>query len=146
MNPAKLTLDGKEYEFPVVVGSENEALARQAGVHDFVVSPSFVSMLLAQISEEPKLYSVYRELFDKEGAEIYLKRADLYFDEMPDAVPFADLMAVAQACGEVCLGVHFDGIGPPNDRRPGLQLHLDKNEPVALGPNDRLVVLAEDET
>ena len=80
-----------------LVGSENEALARQAGVHDFVVSPSFVSMLLAQISEEPKLYSVYRELFDKQGAEIYLKRADLYFDEMPDAVPFADLMAVAQS-------------------------------------------------
>lgn len=129
-----------------LVGSENEALARQAGVHDFVVSPSFVSMLLTQISEEPKLYSVYRELFDKQGAEIYLKRADLYFDEMPDAVPFADLMAVAQACGEVCLGVHFDEIGPPNEHRPGLQLHLDKNAPVALGPNDRLVVLAEDET
>jgi hypothetical protein len=129
-----------------LVGSENEELAREAGVHDFVVSPSFVSMLLAQISEEPRLYNVYRELFDTKGAEIYLKRASLYFDTLPSTVRFVDLMAVAQASDEVCLGVDLGVVGPPDDLRPGLLLDLDKNRSITIGPDDRLVVLAEDET
>lgn len=131
-----------------LVGSENEALARQAGVHDFVVSPSFVSMLLAQISEEPRLYTVYRELFNNEGAEIYLKRASFYFDGLPrtEPVAFVNVIAAAQMRGEVCLGVALDETGPADQLRPGVHLDLKKDTKILLGPNDRLVVVAEDET
>ncbi len=128
-----------------LVGSENEALARRAGVHDFVVSPSFVSMLLAQLSEEADLYQVYAELFAPDGSEIYLKPAGLYFDSLPVTLRFADLMAVANASGEVCLGVRLAAENDDADRGFGVHLVPPKTEPITLRHDDRLVVLAVDE-
>jgi len=129
-----------------LVGSENEELARRAGVHDFVVSPNFVSMLLAQLSEEPDLYQVYEELFDPDGSEIYLKPVSLYFDALPITMPFADLMAKAQACGEVCLGFKVRAEETDAERNFGVHLVPEKTDRVTLGEHDRLVVLAVDES
>lgn len=129
-----------------LVEADNEDLAREAGVHDFLVSPHFVSRLLAQVSEERALDAVFAELFAREGSELYLKPASLYFDELPVSRPFAELMARAQASGEVCLGVKLSGDEMDAARRYGVRLAPPKSATLDLTERDHLVILAEDET
>lgn len=129
-----------------LIESENQALAASTGVHDFVVSSRLVSMLLAQISEEPRMDEVYRALFDEEGSEIYLKPATLYLDELPARVAFADLIALALQRGEVCLGVKRKAHEDREDLNYGITLAPEKTGAWDLDAGDALVVLAEDET
>ncbi|MEM6732199.1 MAG: hypothetical protein AAF658_11630, partial [Myxococcota bacterium] len=89
-----------------VLNSENQELIARAGVNDFIISNQMISMILAQLSEEPAMKRVYDDLFAEDGSEIYVKPARLYFDAFPVRCRFADLMRLAQKReGEVCIGV-----------------------------------------
>jgi len=129
-----------------LVESDNQTLATHAGVHDFVISNRFISMLLAQISEERDIHAVYQALFDEDGSEIYLKPADLYFEQLPVEVSYGHLMAVAQERQEVCLGVKLAQFERDEASNYGVSLIPDKNEMITISAEDTLVVLAEDET
>jgi hypothetical protein len=129
-----------------VLDSENQPLIARAGVRDFIISNRFISMLLAQISEDPNIKKVYDDLFAEEGSEIYVKPADLYFESFPVEVSYADLIHVAQQREEVCLGVKIHAHESDLDRNFGVQLIPDKNEILVLQAEDSLVVLAEDES
>ncbi|MBN2113577.1 MAG: hypothetical protein JW785_05550 [Acidimicrobiia bacterium] len=129
-----------------LIESENQALAASTGVHDFVVSSRLVSMLLAQISEEPRIHEVCQSLFDEEGSEIYLKPAWLYLDDLPQQVTFSDLIGLAQQRSEVCLGVKLKADEDRQDRNYGITLAPPKTSEWRLNAADALVVLAEDET
>jgi len=129
-----------------LIMSENQALAASTGVHDFVVSSRLVSMLLAQISEDPLMHDVYQDLFSEVGSEIYLKSASLYLDDLPQQVTFAELTRLAQERGEVCLGVKLKSSEDRPDLNYGITLAPAKTSVWALDAADTLVVLAEDET
>lgn len=129
-----------------VLDSENQPLVSRTGVQDFVISNRFVSMLLAQISEDADIQRVYDDLFEEEGSEIYLKPASLYFSELPREVSFADMMGVAQKREEVCIGVRLKEFEHYPDRNHGVKLIPEKNARFTIGPDDALVVVAEDET
>lgn len=129
-----------------VLDSENQGLVTRAGVHDFIISNRLVSMLLAQISEQPDMEAVYEDLFQESGSEIYLKPVTLYFEQLPERVRFADLIAAAQARGEVCLGVKQKALEKDWNRNYGVKLIPEKNAEYELKAEDTLVVLAEDET
>ena len=129
-----------------VLDSENQPLVARAGVRDFIISNRFVSMLLAQISEDPDIKYVYDDLFDEDGSEIYLKPADLYFESFPIEVNYADLIQVAQHRGEVCLGLKIKALENHLDDNFGVSLIPNKQEVFVLQANDSLVVLAEDES
>ncbi|MDX1377532.1 MAG: NAD-binding protein, partial [Anaerolineales bacterium] len=47
----------------------NRELAEATQVDDFIVSEHLVSLMMAQISEDPDLYNIFLDLFDPEGAE-----------------------------------------------------------------------------
>jgi len=129
-----------------LIESENQGLAESTGVHDFVVSSRLVSTLLAQISEQPLMQEVYQALFDEEGAEIYLKPASLYLNDLPQSVSFADLGALAQQRGEVCIGVRLKAHEDRKDLNHGITLAPLKTSIWQLDASDQLVVLAENET
>ncbi len=129
-----------------VMDSENQELVARAGVNDFIISNKLVSMLLAQISEEPDIKRVYDDLFSEEGSEIYLKPAALYFDSFPVEATFADLMGIAQNREEVCLGVKLKERERDSEQNFGVKLIPEKNTPYVIGEEDCLIVLAEDET
>lgn len=129
-----------------ILDSRNQDLVTRAGVHDFIISNRFVSMLLAQISEEPDIRRVYDDLFSEDGSEIYLKRAGLYLDELPRTLTFADMMGLAQRRDEVCLGVKVYSQEKDPDANFGVRLIPPKTERFELGPRDCFIVLAEDET
>ena len=56
----------------------DRALAQLTKADDFVVSEQLVSLLMTQISENRHLESVFTDLFDPDGAEIYVRPASYY--------------------------------------------------------------------
>lgn len=129
-----------------VLNTENQDLIFQSSVDDFIISTKLISTLLAQLSEEPRMNLLYTELFGEEGSEIYLKKASLYFDDLPAEVTFADMVCAAQKRGEICLGVQVAATSGSADSNFGITLNPAKDAKYKLTGRDCLVVLAEDET
>jgi hypothetical protein len=128
-----------------VMDSKNQSLVARAGVNDFIISNRQMSMLVAQISEEPDILRVYDQIFSEDGSEIYIKSIGLYFDEFPVKATFADLMSVAQNREETCLGVKLHQHEGDLEENYGVKLIPEKNTVYELTAEDHLVVLAEDE-
>jgi len=128
-----------------VMDSKNQSLVARAGVNDFIISNRQMSMLVAQISEEPDILRVYDQIFSEDGSEIYIKSIGLYFDEFPLKATFADLISVAQNREETCLGVKLHQHEGDLDENYGVKLIPEKNTVYELTAEDHLVVLAEDE-
>ena len=129
-----------------VLESANQSLVDKAGVDDFVISNRMVSMIFAQISEEPDIQLVYDDLFQEDGSEIYVKPAELYFSELPITLPFGDLMRVAQNRDEeVCIGWKCQALEADADANYGVKLIPFKDTMIDLQAGDSLVVVAEDD-
>lgn len=129
-----------------VMDSGNQNLISEAGVKDFIISNRFISMLLAQISEEADIKGVYDDLFEEDGSEIYLKPMNLYFENVPDEVTFADCITIARKRNEICLGVKIKALEVDAGQNFGVDLIPEKNTKFCFQPDDCLVVVAEDET
>ncbi len=129
-----------------VLDSENQELVARTGVNDFIISNRFISMLLAQVSENADIKRVYDDLFSEDGSEIYLKPATLYFSDFPAKVTYADMIRIAQAREEVCLGVKLKESERDMEQNFGVKLIPEKDVEYTLNEEDSLVVLAEDET
>ncbi len=129
-----------------VLESANRELVAHAGVNDFIISNRMVSMIFAQISEEPDIQRVYENLFAEEGSEIYVKSASLYFDTLPLTCRFGDLMRVAQKRGEeICLGYKLKSLEGDAGANYGVKLIPPKDSEITLTEEDCLVVVAEDD-
>ena len=128
-----------------ILDSQNDALVAKAGVQDVIISNRLISMIMAQISESRDIEKVYDDIFQEDGSEIYLKPANLYFESLPMQVTFADMMALAQQRGEVCIGVKIKALENDKESNNGITLIPEKNESFDLNAVDSLVVLAEDE-
>ncbi len=128
-----------------ILDSQNDALVAKAGVQDIIISNRLISMIMAQISESRDIEKVYDDIFQEDGSEIYLKPANLYFDSLPLQATFADMMAIAQQRGEVCIGVKIRALENDKESNNGITLIPEKNAIYELQSVDSLVVLAEDE-
>ena len=128
-----------------VLDSQNDALVSKAGVQDVIISNRLVSMIMAQISESRDIEKVYDDIFQEDGSEIYLKPATMYFEQFPATVTFADMMAIARAREEICLGVKIKALEQDKEHNNGVTLIPEKNTTYELQAGDCLVVLAEDE-
>ncbi len=129
-----------------VLDSANQELIARAGVNDFIISNRMISMIFAQLSEEPAMKRVYDDLFAEDGSEIYVKPAELYFDAFPVRCRFADLMRLAQKRdGEVCIGFKLAALEHDGSRNYGVQLIPAKDQEITLRAEDALVVVAEDD-
>ncbi|MEL6546671.1 MAG: hypothetical protein AAFQ82_18745 [Myxococcota bacterium] len=129
-----------------VLDSANQELIARAGVNDFIISNRMISMIFAQLSEEPAMKRVYDDLFAEDGSEIYVKPARLYFDTFPVQCRFADLMRLAQKRdGEVCIGFKEKRLEQNGSQNYGVRLIPPKDTEITLRAEDALVVVAEDD-
>jgi len=128
-----------------VLNSENQEIITQTDVDDFIISNKLITMILAQLSEEPLIKALYDDLFSEDGSEIYVKPADLYFKEFPVKVRFGDLIGLALKREEVCLGIRKGDKSKDSSSNFGVRLNLPKDEQVTINEGDFLVVLSEDE-
>lgn len=113
----------------------DRALAQLTRADDFVVSEQLVSLLMTQISENRHLESVFTDLFDPDGAEIYVRPASYYVRPVL-GITFATVVESARRRNEVAIGYR---IADPGDGH-GIVLNPDKTKPMPL--IDRLIVLA----
>ena len=121
---------------------DRELVARTAA-REIIVSPEIVSMQLSQISQQPVLESIYRELLSAGGIEICLKPASRYVKLQQDC-SFNDLQFSAQAVMETVIGVRIAG-GPGSEvPGQGVRLNPDRGETWQFGPDDSVVVLAQE--
>ena len=128
-----------------VLNSDNQDLIIQTDVDDFIISNKLITMILAQLSEEPAIKKLYDDIFQEDGSEIYVKPANLYFDNFPVTLDFATILGQARKRDEICLGVRFGDLSKNAEENFGVKLNPPKDENITLTENDYLVVLAEDE-
>ncbi len=126
-----------------ILDPKNRELAATTEINDIVISNEMVSMVLAQITYEPRVRAVLEDLFQSDGSEIYLKPLEVYVPPgQPATVEY--LILAAKARGEVLMGVQRYVDDPA--RRFGLLLNpVDRQTPFMPAPGDRVVVLAEDD-
>lgn len=128
-----------------VLNSDNQEIITQTDVDDFIISNKLITMILAQLSEEPLIMKFYEDIFSEDGSEIYVKSITLYCDQFPIKTTFGNLIGLADQRDEICLGIRKGSQSKNANENFGVTLNLDKNQLIELDENDFLVVLSEDE-
>lgn len=116
---------------------DNQRLASQARVDDFVIGSNFASLLMAQISESPKMSPLITELLDESGSELYMKPAAQYVT-IGEPVDSYTLTESAARKGEVYVGYRH------NDKnKTNMVVNPNKEDLIIFGAHDQIVVISE---
>ena len=120
----------------------NRELAEAAKVDDFIVSEHLVSLMLAQLSENADLLGVFTDMFDPEGAEVYLKPiGDYVATDQP--VNFYTITEAARLRGETAIGYRIMSESHDAEKAYGVHTNPKKSERVIFKPEDKLIVISE---
>lgn len=128
-----------------VLNSDNQEIITQTEVDDFIISNKLITMILAQLSEEPLIMNFYEDIFSEDGSEIYVKSISLYTDSFPLKTTFGDILALVNMRDEICLGIRIGSKSKNADENFGVSLNLPKDREIVLQEDDFVVVLSEDE-
>jgi len=120
----------------------NRALAEVTKADDFIVSDRLVSLMLAQVAENKHLNAVFKDLFDPDGSEIYLKPAADYVT-IGTPVTFYTVLEAARRRGEVAIGYRRKAAANDAAQAYGVVVNPDKSQTVTFDAADRVVVLAD---
>ena len=128
-----------------ILDPKNRELAATTEIRDVVISNEMVSMVLAQITYEPRIRTILEDLFSSDGSEIYIKDISCY-TPLGQPVTFEHLILAAKARNEVAMGIQIIS----GDSTSGYGIVLNPNPtqrrtPFVPKQGDRLVVLAEDD-
>ena len=127
-----------------MIDIRNRELAEVTGADDFVVSNKLVSLMLAQASENEYLSSIFDDLLDEEGSEIYMRPVGDYVD-LSTPVNFYTIAEAARLRGETAIGYRRLRDGAGDDRNMGgVVVNPPKAGELQYEPQDRVIVLAED--
>jgi voltage-gated potassium channel Kch len=121
----------------------NRALAEIAKADDFIVSDKLISLLLSQISENKHLEKVFKDLFQDEGSEIYLKPVKDYL-VTGKPMNFYTVMEAAAQRNETAIGYKIASLSNDSSKAYGVNCNPKKSEMLTFEENDKIIVLAED--
>jgi len=125
-----------------MLDDRNRELAQITRADDFIVSDRLVSLMMCQVSENKELSSVFEDLIDPDGSELYLKPADEYVK--PGApLTFYTVVEAARRRGEVAVGYRVKAETGDPDKSYGVHLNPDKAQRITFTEGDRVIVLAE---
>jgi voltage-gated potassium channel Kch len=120
----------------------NRELAEAAKVDDFIVSEHLISLMMAQLSENAELLGVFTDMFDPEGAEIYLKPiSDYVVTGQP--VNFYTVTEAARRRGETAIGYRLMSENHDAEKSYGIHTNPKKAEKVSFSAEDKLIVISE---
>lgn len=120
----------------------NRDLAEVTRADDFIVSGQLISLMLAQISENKYLHPVLKDLFDPEGAEVYLKPVAEYL-KPGQPVNFYTVIESARRRNETAIGYRRVALARDASQAYGVVLNPLKTEMIRFDAGDKIVVLAE---
>ena len=121
----------------------NRELAEATKVDDFIVSEHLVSLMMSQLSENAELMDVFTDIFDPEGAEIYLKPVGNYVTT-GEPVNFYTVVEAARRRGETALGYRITSEASDGGKSYGVHTNPKKSEPITFAAEDKVIVIAED--
>lgn len=121
---------------------KNRALAEIAKADDFIVSDELAGLLLTQVAENKELGNVFDDLFDADGAEIYLKPAKDYV-KAGEAVNFYTVLESAKRRGETAIGYRLNSEANDAQKAYGVRVNPRKSEMITFSENDKVIVLSE---
>jgi hypothetical protein len=109
-------------------------LAAVTGADDFVVSDAWASLMMSQLSENPTLAEVYRQIYTAEGRALHMETADAFVGQ--GELTFAQVVATLAEQGRLAIGWRtvVDGEGE-------VVVNPAKNRTIAFGPDDHVVVI-----
>jgi hypothetical protein len=117
----------------------DEIIGQVAKPDDFIVSERLVSLALTQLSENPAIYPILRQLLNAEGVHLYLvEQAALPLQEIQT---FYDVVVAAQRAGAIAIGMQRVQVSLNGAAETSIVLNPDKSVPLAVGPHDRVVIL-----
>lgn len=125
-----------------MLDDRNREIAEVTKADDFIVSDKLISLTLSQISENRQLIDVFDTLFSSEGSEIYLRSASDYI-VAGASVDFYSVLEAARRRGETAIGYRLADNARSSQHRYGVKLNPRKDETVTFGPEDKIIVLAE---
>jgi voltage-gated potassium channel Kch len=120
----------------------NRELAEATQVDDFIVSEHLISLMMAQLSENAELFDVFTDIFDPEGAEIYLKPVSDYVAP-GTSVSFYTVAEAARRRGETPLGYRITSEANDAGKAYGVHTNPKKSETVTFSLEDKVIVIAE---
>jgi ion channel POLLUX/CASTOR len=121
----------------------NRELAEIAHADDFIVSDRLISMMMSQLAENKALRPVFDDLFDPEGAELYLKPA-LNYIKPGVPVNFYTVIEAARRQGAIAIGYRLNHQANDADKSYGVWINVEKSKLVTFSENDKVIVLAEE--
>jgi ion channel POLLUX/CASTOR len=121
----------------------NRELAEATQVDDFIVSEHLISLMMSQLSENAELIDVFTDIFDPEGAEIYLKPASDYVT-LGEPVNFYTVVEAARRRGETTLGYRLVSEAKDADKSYGVHTNPKKSVKVVFTSADKVIVIAEE--
>ena len=121
----------------------NRELAEATQVDDFIVSEHLVSLMMSQLSENAELFEVFTDIFDPEGAEIYLKPIGDYV-ATGQPVNFYTVTEAARRRGETALGYRVDSESDDSSKAYGVHTNPKKSLQVTFAAEDKVIVIAEE--
>lgn len=125
-----------------ILDVRNRALAEVTRADDFIVSDNLVSLMMSQIAESKDLNAVFEDLFDPEGAEIYLKPVTDYVKPGVD-ISIRTLVAATRDRNELFLGYRKASGPVKGSIGYGLSLNPPKGRRETFSPDDQVVILSE---
>ncbi len=86
----------------ILDGSKTE-LAQVAGIDDLIVSDNLAALLIAQVSENPSLATIFDDLFDVDGASVNIRPIQNYAP-LGVEIEFAQLVGIGRSYGDSVIG------------------------------------------
>ncbi|MBP8866365.1 MAG: hypothetical protein KBG63_07850 [Acetobacterium sp.] len=121
----------------------NKKLAEVTKVNDFIVSEKLISLMLTQVSENKMINTVFEDLFDADGSELYIKKASKYVKPGLE-VNYYTLVEAAKRKNEIVIGYVIAAEQKDAQKDYGIYINPAKSTVVSLGEKDGLIVIAED--
>lgn len=118
--------------------SNNQRLATQARVEDFVIGSNIINLLMTQIAENRELTALFEDILDEEGSEIYMKPASEYV-KTGVSVDFYTVTESAARKGHIAIG--YKKI---RDGATEIVTNPLKSEQTVYEKEDYMIVIAED--
>jgi Trk K+ transport system NAD-binding subunit len=120
----------------------NLELAEVTKADDFIVSDRLISLLISQISERKALGGVFKDIFNSNGSEIYLKSAHNYV-ELNKEVNFYTIVESAKRKNEVAIGYRTGKDSTNHKSNYGIVLNPHKLEMKSYSNEDEIIVLSK---
>jgi len=121
----------------------NRQISEVTKADDFIVSERLVSLMMTQVAENKHLNAVLADLFDPEGAEIYIKPVN-FFVKPGVEVTYATVAESARRQGQIAIGYRIAAKGRDPQSAYGVTVNPDRAERLTFAIDDKIIVVSED--